>query len=66
MLLYEHWTEGRKKTLLVATAVLVSRHLNTEKELINGEDYRITQLMKGATKIASTIMHKIDSMYSAG
>ena len=66
MRLYEHWTEGRKKTLLIAAAVLLSRHLNTEKELINGEDYRVTQLMKGATKIASTIMHRIDSTYSSG
>jgi hypothetical protein len=66
MLLYEHWTEGRKKTLLIAAAVLVSRHLNTEAELIDGENYRITQLMKGATKIASGILHKIDSLYSSG
>lgn len=65
MLLYENWPEGRKRTLLIAAAVILSRHLHTEKELINGEDYRITQLMKGATKIASDIMHKVDSYYSA-
>ena len=66
MHLYEHWSEGRKKTLLIAAAVLLSRHLNTEKELIDGENYRITQLMKGATRIASAIMHKVDSWYSSG
>jgi hypothetical protein len=66
MLLYEHWPEGRKRTLLIAAAVLLSRHLNTETELINGEDYRIRTLMKGATNIASNIMHKIDSLYSHG
>lgn len=65
MHLYEHWSEGRKRTLLIAAAVILSRHLHTEKELINGENHRIVELMKGATKIASDIMHKIDSYYTA-
>ena len=65
MFIFENWPEGRKRTLMIATAVLLSRHLKTEQELINGENYRIQQLLKGATKLASDIMHKIDSHYSA-
>jgi hypothetical protein len=65
MLLYEHWPEGRKRTLLIAAAVIAARHLKSDKELIGEPNSNLLQLLKGATRIASLIMKKVDSGYSA-
>lgn len=64
MLLYEHWPEGRKRTLLIAAAVLAARHLRTEKELIGEPNSQLLELLKGATRMADRIMRKIDSLHT--
>lgn len=64
MLLYEHWPEGRKRTLLIAAAVLAARHLRTDKELIGEPNPKLLELLKGATRMADRIMRKIDSLHT--
>lgn len=66
MQLYEHWPEGRKRTLLIAASVILARHLHTEKELAGDPNPNLLEMMKGATRIAHKIMKKIDSGYSNG
>lgn len=64
MLLYEHWPEGRKRTLLIAASVILARHLHTERELMGDPSPNLLQMMKDATKMADRIMKKIDSLYT--
>jgi hypothetical protein len=53
--------EGRKRVLVIAATILVSRHLRTENELLGYRASPHTEsLISSAIRIAARIMDKID------
>ena len=57
--------EGRKRVLLIAATILVSRHLRTENELLAYRAFPHTEsLISSAIRIAARIMDKIDKVDS--
>ena len=66
MQLYEHWPEGRKRTLLIAASIIAARHLRTDRELIGDPSPDLLEKLKGATRVADRIMRRIDNCYTAG